>query len=370
MQMENPNQSDFSLGAIGAYDNTSGDDDAAVPIAKSDREREASLEAIKSFVIQHGLDVTAANLAAAQVSTSLSDPLLASKIHARLGQGKALTQDWLDSVMPNWLGTNSEHSAIDALGTKLESVIASFSQTIDKTQTQTGEFREEMAQHVANATHPSENDSAKGSEQSPVISLSHAMLDTLKRIEGMIEKSQSETANLREDLSDARRQANTDHLTALPNRRAFERHFDHCYETAQKEGTALHVAICDIDHFKRVNDDFGHQTGDNLLRAIADILAQHTSGDSFVARHGGEEFVVLFMGLDKVSALAELNAAREALSQRKFVARRKRAPIGQVTFSGGIADVMSAATKSEALAKADAALYDAKNSGRNCIKEA
>lgn len=127
------------------------------------------------------------------------------------------------------------------------------------------------------------------------------------------------------------------------------------------------VAICDIDHFKRVNDTHGHEAGDRVIRAVAQTLAKISNDTCHVARHGGEEFVILFRGKALDEAWQTLDQAREAMSERRLVNRATDVPFGRITFSGGIADVFAHATPREALKAADDALYAAKASGRNCI---
>jgi diguanylate cyclase len=324
------------------------------------------------FLSRHGLPVSHENLTLAHIAATNSDPLIARKIRAREDSEQEISQEWLNSIAEDWLAENQDRGAVENIGKKLEELVAGFSETIHSTHTQTGQFREEMAlkiEEVEGRTQESEtgqaavtqNAAIEKADRDSIVAISQAMLNTLGRIEHMIEQSQAETETLRCELEVARQQASTDQLTTLPNRRAFDIHFE------EKAGTSLFVAICDVDHFKRVNDEFGHQTGDNLLRAIAHILESETSGTGFVARHGGEEFAVLFAGVDQETAIAELNAAREELADRKFVARRKRTPIGTITFSAGIADVMAAGQKTQALALADEALYKAKAEGRNTV---
>jgi diguanylate cyclase len=179
--------------------------------------------------------------------------------------------------------------------------------------------------------------------------------------------SQAETDRLRADLEQARREADIDCLTGLPNRRAFEREYLRAVENARADGSPLHVAICDIDRFKSVNDRFGHEAGDGLLRAVASMLGECATDGCFVARHGGEEFVLLLRGPSREDSVARVDAVRAALAARRFISRRNRLPIGTISFSAGMADVLAEADSRSALARADAALYRAKESGRNRV---
>ena len=127
------------------------------------------------------------------------------------------------------------------------------------------------------------------------------------------------------------------------------------------------MAFCDVDNFKAVNDRHGHDAGDRILCAIANILSEHADDQCFVARHGGEEFVLLFYGLEKDEAFAKLDRIRRAQAAKLMMNQKTGRPFGKVTFSGGIAQVEDESDSRAALARADQALFDAKDAGRNRI---
>ncbi|OZA92756.1 MAG: hypothetical protein B7X57_07170, partial [Erythrobacter sp. 34-65-8] len=171
-------------------------------------------------------------------------------------------------------------SGIEPLFDRLEEAIRRFSETASRASDQTGACQQQFRNQI---------DVAEGLAPDPstrqIVDLARAMLATLGQIERNMLRSQAETDQLRVDLEQARREANVDCLTGLPNRRAFEREYTQAIEKARSEGSALHVAICDIDRFKSVNDRFGHETGDGLLRAVAAMLGECAADGCFVARH-------------------------------------------------------------------------------------
>jgi len=193
------------------------------------------------------------------------------------------------------------------------------------------------------------------------------MIDRTAEMEKDMIRSEEQSEALRRNLEDAMRSAEEDFLTGLPNRRAFEKVFEREYREAVRAGEPLVVAFCDIDHFKRINDTHGHETGDRVLKAVARNLCGISSERCFIARHGGEEFVVLFRGKTLDEAKALLDAARIELAERRMVNRVSKTPIGHVTFSAGLADVFDYADRRAALKAADSALYLAKGGGRNQV---
>lgn len=198
-----------------------------------------------------------------------------------------------------------------------------------------------------------------------VTRITAAMVERVHATEARLEQATRETAELREKLEEARDNARRDPLTDLPNRRAFEEAF----ATWTNSGETLWLAVCDIDHFKSVNDRFGHPVGDRVLKAVAGALAEACKGH-FVARYGGEEFVVLFNDVDAGTARATLEHARETIAAKRFKLRETDAPLGTVTISAGLAPSLPEDHPRTVFGRADTLLYKAKNDGRNCVRVA
>jgi diguanylate cyclase len=327
--------------------------------------RQRLLGMISQFMLDHELDVSGANLTAVHGAISGIDHKLATTIDARLKAQQAITQDWFDEVTGGDAYANYRVE-LDALLNKLEVGITSFTKTTQETQSVTGDYRAALEHHVQALKNPDEG------VLIGLADLAKAMLERTRQIESDVRRNENEANALRKSLAKARRDADVDHLTGLPNRRAFEALLDTNYEQAKAAGEPLTVAFCDIDHFKRVNDAHGHDTGDRVIKAIGEALANISGQNCHVARHGGEEFVMLFRGKTTDQVFTALDNAREAMAQRRFVNRDTEQAIGTVTFSGGVADVYAFANSRTALKAADGALYKAKEAGRNriCVAEA
>jgi len=165
------------------------------------------------------------------------------------------------------------------------------------------------------------------------------------RLAGLIRHIDAQSRQLRE-------LARTDTLTGLSNRRDWTAHLPLATEQARRRGEPLSIAMIDLDHFKRFNDEFGHPAGDRLLKSAASAwLAQVRSIDK-LARYGGEEFILLFAGAGMADAAALVDRLRPVT------------PLGQ-TFSAGVAEWDGGETSDELIARADRALYAAKRGGRN-----
>lgn len=334
--------------------------------SRAELARRDLLDRIADFVLRHDLTVTGSNLAAIATALSGANAKLAEAFAAREISGDPIDQRWLDTVVRLDPETGARMTELEKLMDKLEYSLMRFAQTAKSAHDETSEHRGAIDAQIQEMEKGS-NDNSPGGGMERVIELSHAMLERISQVEGAMERSQAETDHLRESLAKARTEADVDHLTRLPNRRAFERRLTSAAQTAERSGTPLCVAFCDVDHFKAINDTHGHDAGDRVLVAIASTLNSNASDTCFVARHGGEEFVVLFYGLDKDEAWRKLDGIRRAQAMKHMVNRDTGKPFGKVTFSGGIAAVTGIDDTREALARADEALYRAKAEGRNRI---
>ena len=156
-------------------------------------------------------------------------------------------------------------------------------------------------------------------------------------------------------------------LTGLANRKQLIEKLNDMLARMQRKSDVAAIVYLDLDGFKLINDTHGHEAGDRVLKVVARTLAEISDDRCHVARHGGEEFVVLFRGKTLREAYETLDATRETLANRKLVNRATDTSFGQVSFSGGLADIFAFRDPRAALKAADEALYVAKDTGRNRI---
>lgn len=249
-------------------------------------------------------------------------------------------------------------SVVDNLVARTQMQVDGFTDMMHAMRVETQGFGRDLA---ASADEMRESSSGDGVHK--VVRLTGSMLERVRTAEARLEAATHEATELRAKLEEARDNARRDPLTDLPNRRAFEE----AYAELSAAGTRVCIAVCDVDHFKMVNDRFGHAVGDRVLKAIAEALSKGCS-DHLVARYGGEEFAVLFSGIDKQDALATLDVAREAVAAKRYRLRESDAPLGAVTFSAGLTEAKSDEHLGTAFGRADRLLYAAKDGGRNQLK--
>lgn len=343
-----------------------GEGDVASNLAPDDpreRRRRQMLEDVSRFLLTHRLEVSSFTLSIAYDVIAGNDLKLATLIEERVAAKQPVSLEWLERVSRN-SGRDDGRAALQALMARLESSINEFATATSAARTATHDYSSALESHVDEL----EQVSKAGAVISELASIARIMLDRTREIETQMSRSELETRALQKNLEEARRSAETDHLTGLPNRRAFETYLDREVAEAAEAGDPLCVAFCDIDHFKRVNDTHGHEAGDRVLTAVARSLAKISDDRCHVARHGGEEFVILFRGKTLAEAVETLDKARESIAERRMVNRANDVPFGRITISGGVASLADFAEPRDALRAADEALYAAKNSGRNRIE--
>jgi diguanylate cyclase len=175
-----------------------------------------------------------------------------------------------------------------------------------------------------------------------------------------------ETGILRKKVLEAQAHSTQDEVTGLPNRKAYEQRLAEEVSRWQRYQSPLVLSVWDMDDFKQINDRFGHQAGDKALRVIGQLLKKRLRKTDFVARYGGEEFVMLFAGsgMDEVHRVAE--EIRAAVENSPFHSEGKRITL---TISCGMSDFRQGDTAKTVFKRADKALYQAKEQGKNrCVQ--
>jgi diguanylate cyclase len=175
-----------------------------------------------------------------------------------------------------------------------------------------------------------------------------------------------EALGYREHLEEQRQKALLDPLTGLPNRAAWSERVEREMLEWKENGGHLAMAILDLDHFKRINDNYGHLAGDKVLKIVADQLRKRLRARDFIARFGGEEFVLLLPQTTPAVAAQMAEVLRATVEACPFHFKGERVVI---TTSIGLGAFHSGERSDQVLKRADAALYRAKEQGRNRVEQ-
>ncbi|HNO64647.1 MAG TPA: GGDEF domain-containing protein, partial [Thauera aminoaromatica] len=188
--------------------------------------------------------------------------------------------------------------------------------------------------------------------------------DELIVARGEATAAQERVVTLQNELEEASRLMRHDQLTGALNRRGLDEMFQTESARAQRRGTRLAVALLDIDHFKKLNDSLGHKGGDDALVHLAKVVRQHLRPQDVLARYGGEEFVILLPETGDTDAQQALVRLQRELTREFFMAEMQKIVI---TFSAGVTRLAEGESLESALKRADGAMYQAKQAGRNRV---
>lgn len=191
------------------------------------------------------------------------------------------------------------------------------------------------------------------------------MQDANHQLEQKLQASRDDIAQLQRDLDDVRREAMLDPLTKICNRKSFDENLHKALMDASAGDSPLCLMLLDIDHFKRFNDTWGHQTGDQVLRLVAMTLKSNIKGQDTAARYGGEEFAAILPSTDLDGAMIVADNVRKAVQAKELLKRSTNEKLGRITASFGVAMYRQGDTASSLIERADRCLYAAKHAGRN-----
>lgn len=204
-----------------------------------------------------------------------------------------------------------------------------------------------------------------------IVSLLVAENERMRRdsdlLKSRLEESHSQIVTLRSSLSQAQEVVLQDPLTGTGNRRQFDITMQKAIQECEQKGHALSLVMCDIDHFKRVNDAFGHQVGDELIKMFARVIEQNTRDTDTVIRYGGEEFAIILPMTEQGAASSIADRIRRQFEGKRLTIRETNQKVGQLTASFGVAQYRPGDDVEALVQRADGKLYDAKSGGRNRV---
>ncbi|MFN2360413.1 MAG: diguanylate cyclase [Marinobacter sp.] len=247
--------------------------------------------------------------------------------------------------------------ASEALDREIRDELQSFGEKVESSA-DFGQLKASVGQHLESIGGAVERFRTQESEREQNLS---------RQLELMHEKLaavEAHSEQVKDELAEERRKALRDVLTQLPNREAWQERLAFEFQRWQRYRHPLTVGVLDIDYFKRVNDSYGHKAGDRVLQLVAQALSDRLRTTDFIARFGGEEFVVLMPETPSETARSVLDGMREHIAALPFHFRGE--PVS-VTFSAGVAEFVEGDDEDEVFDRADRALYLAKDAGRDRV---
>lgn len=196
----------------------------------------------------------------------------------------------------------------------------------------------------------------------------HSAVASNRKLENQLLESKRQIESLQSKLDTIRYESLTDELTTLSNRKHFDKSLSRMITQAQEDNKPFSLLLTDIDHFKKFNDTFGHQTGDQVLRLVALSVKQSVKKEDISCRYGGEEFAILLPRTTLSEATEVAEKIRHAVMSKELVKRSTGENLGRITITAGLATYRPEDTSETLLGRADEALYAGKRAGRNVVK--
>ncbi|TDH36008.1 GGDEF domain-containing protein [Pseudohoeflea suaedae] len=282
--------------------------------------------------------------------------------------GSHPTQAALDAVGAKYFAHHHKKTVVEGAHDKITDELETMLRTLRKEQSSLESYTRLLGETYHRI-------SAKSTSSSEILGgiiamLSSATGDTMEQgkvaVQEMVERA-VEMEQVKLELDEYKRIANTDPLTRLANRRAFDDALPEIYNS-RREAMYHALIVCDIDHFKKFNDSFGHPVGDRVLGVVAAVMRSTLRKDVFIARTGGEEFAVILHGTSQDVTMEVAERIRAAIQKTPLRNQKSGMDYGPITVSVGVCMASDAENATDLYNKADIALYMAKNSGRNQVQ--
>jgi diguanylate cyclase len=292
------------------------------------------------------------------------NPSLNKIINETLARNGKLSESDLEQIYDTYLSQLRTTGRIDKVGAKVISEIDDVMALITDALGMTVKYDSNLEGAAQKLDGANSRDQIKAIVESLVRS-TREMQETNKALEQRLIVSKHEISGLQQSLEAIRAETLTDPLTSLGNRKFFDRALADAVQQAQIAGESLSLLMFDIDHFKSFNDNYGHLTGDQVLRLVAMCLKQTIKGQDITARYGGEEFAVVLPNTALRQALTVADHIRRAVMAKELKKKSTGEILGRITISVGVAMLAPDDDMDTLIERADACLYAAKRAGRN-----
>ncbi len=294
------------------------------------------------------------------------NPELTKAVDALIDQRQVLGDEDMQRVFQRFIADRDE-AKTEKLHAELRRVMDEMLQQAKSTAKQAEQYGQELANHTDVLRHGGFDQTGLAKLVDELINGAQGMRSSVSELQSTVAGHSHEVEELKQALQQAISEALTDPLTGLKNRRAFDRVIESMIEQDATAKQRHALLMLDVDHFKKVNDTYGHVFGDKVLRSIAHVLQNTVKGADSVARFGGEEFAVLLPDTGVEGARVVAERIREAVENGRIRGHRQSEQVGGITISIGVAGYRQGDTAESFIERADRALYQSKSDGRNRV---
>ena len=315
---------------------------------------------------EHGIPASPANFTVWYSYVSARDPNLIGHLDEMLEQNTEFTSERNQEIYKTFFGFSEEAGILRETGEQIRSQVMEIMSLIG----QAGRDQSAYGEKLEGLSSGLDEQAGSGDVADMVRNLlteTREIMSKNQSLESRLSESSQQINSLQQNLEQVQREAMTDALTGIANRKYFDSRLRSATAEALQERDDICLLLMDIDHFKKFNDNFGHQVGDEALKVVARVLEEGVKGRDTPARYGGEEFAVILPATSLTNAVVVAEQIRKTLASRKLQNRKTGADYGVVTLSIGVAKYRFGESLEALVQRADEALYLGKNRGRNRV---
>lgn len=334
---------------------------------KSSQQIQEIIDRTHQLISEHKLQAVPPVYAVWFTYAAGGNPALNKEIDQIISRDQPVTIQTCEGLFEKALNVTNDKAAYQAVGDQIQEQLERITEFLNDAGESTASFGDTLAGASqvmsSGATPENMKEVIEG-----LVTASRQMEEKTRTLEQQLQKSNEEVSQLTENLAEISREAKTDQLTGIANRKAFDETLKQAISGARTDGKPLCLLLADIDHFKKFNDTWGHQTGDQVLRLVAHCLKTNLKGRDTAARYGGEEFAVILPQTTLEDAKLLADQLRHAVEAKRVVKKTTGESLGTITVSLGASILSDGDTMADLIQRADACLYAAKRAGRNQIK--
>ena len=318
---------------------------------------------------KHGVPMTPDNYAVWYEHVSGSNAKLSEQLLAMLNANPVLTQTQCKSLHDQFFNLAKDRQEVVELRVELARVLKEVINFVMTSVAQNDKVNEHLNTLLTRVN----------SDMSPqqihqmvddILSETRMAINNGELLTERLNTTMLEVNKLKRELQESKREAKTDTLTGLANRKAFDELVHKVTQDADSSGLDICLLFCDLDNFKDINDKHGHLVGDQVLRVVANALKDSVKGRDLVARYGGEEFSIILLNTSMQNAKTLADNIRQDVAAKRIQRKDTQQSLGQITISFGVARYVPSEGVESFMQRADRALYMSKRKGRNCVSEA
>lgn len=316
---------------------------------------------------QDGLPLTPGIYSVLYAHFEGSHPDLSRQIEARDHNKEKLTAPLCQDLYEAYLSDSHEKAMVQDASRQLQSTMSDIAGLIADSGVAQREYQQRLIKKTDQLSDGKTDPSELKAMVQNLVEDTKRMLADNQKLEQKLNNSAIEMQEMRDNIQNLKREAMTDSLTGLSNRKAFDIELKHRASDVMDNGKALSLLMIDIDHFKQFNDTYGHQVGDQVLKLVSNALQSNVKPSEMVARYGGEEFSVILPGSKLRDAEKIAEKLREKIALKDIVNQAKQENMGRLSVSIGAAQLKPGESVALFIERTDRALYKAKELGRNTV---